>query len=103
MTKAEKNTIIRRAIGFYGEEHQVYKLFEELGELTTEIARGQNGVDNRIALVGELADVYIMLGQLRTMVGVSDEEVEDCISFKLGRLTGRMDAEEMFARADDAL
>lgn len=40
MTKAEQNAIIRRALSVYGADHQINKLFEELGELTTEVARG---------------------------------------------------------------
>lgn len=101
MTKAEQNAIIRRALSVYGADHQINKLFEELGELTTEVARGQNGADNRSALVSEIADVYIMLTQLRMVVGVTDEEVENHVAFKLGRLAGRMDAERDFETVDD--
>lgn len=51
--------------------------------------------------MSEIADVYIMLTQLRMVVGVTDEDVENHVAFKLGRLAGRMDAERDFETVDD--
>lgn len=103
MLKNEKTILCGKAIASYGREHQMDKAVEELGELLTEVARYRQDVGRKNALVGEMADVTIMLEQLKIIAGISDEYLEDVISYKLGRLAGRMEAEQGFDDVDEAL
>lgn len=103
MLKNEKTILCGKAIANYGREHQMDKAVEELGELLTEVARYRQDVGRKNALVGEMADVTIMLEQLKIIAGISDEYLEDVISYKLGRLAGRMEAEQGFDDVDEAL
>lgn len=103
MRKEDKTILCVKAVANYGREHQMDKAVEELGELLTEVARYKQDVGRKNALVGEMADVTIMLEQLKIIAGISDEYLEDVISYKLGRLAGHMEAEEGFDDVDDAL
>lgn len=104
MTEGEKMVICTKAVATYGAEHQRWKAVEELGELITAIAkRGEakpgtlEMVTTRDALIDEMADVSIMLMQLK-ILGCADS-LEDRISYKLGRLEGRIEGNERFDNA----
>ena len=62
------------------------KAIEELGELTSDLARRQNGKVRLLDLVGEIADCTIMLEQLRQIFG--PDVVDGIVSQKLDRLEG---------------
>ena len=53
------------AIHTFGEEYQEEVAVEEMAELTKEICKNWRGKDNRAAIAEEIADVTIMLEQLR--------------------------------------
>lgn len=64
-----------RIIDHYGANHQLAKTVEELTELIHVIARRlQSGRWDKIALYEELADVYVMLDQLKLIFCDSSEE-----------------------------
>lgn len=89
-----------KAIEHYGRVPQMVKAIEELGELSTEIARNILGVypaDDKI--VDEVADVTIMMRQLAIIFG--EKAVEDRIEFKLTRLQGRIEFGEDFEVKND--
>lgn len=44
-------------------------------------------------MVEEIADVLIMIDQLKLMHHISDKEIEDEIEFKLLRINGRLQKE----------
>lgn len=94
MNPYEKRIIYEKAIRYYGEEHQIAKATEEIGELLTEIGRYMAGERNWPDLLGELADVKIMLEQMQLILGFSFDDVEDKVTYKLGRLEGRMERGE---------
>lgn len=98
MKQAEKVAVCAKAILHYGCEKQTWKAVEELGELASAIAKRQQAKEGTpecvIAhrnLLDEMADATIMMEQLRIMEGIAEEELEDRITFKLGRLAGRME------------
>ena len=84
-----------KAIEHFGKVPQMVKAIEEMGELSTEIARNIIGVypaDDE--LIDEVADVTIMMRQLSIIFG--EKAVEDRIEYKLTRLKGRMEFGEDF-------
>ena len=83
------NQTISRAIDHFGKYSQISKAIEEMAELTAELARAQNETGMNVNLIQEIADVSIMMLQLREIFG---PDLVDChIAIKLNRLKGRMD------------
>ena len=73
----------------YGFEHQKRKLVEEMAELTQDIMRGKD-------IVEELVDVEIVLEQLKFLLTKDDEVKEDYTDmreFKIERQLERMKEE----------
>ena len=68
------------------EDFQRLKAAEECSELSAALIRGQ-----RNQIIEEMADVYIMLEQLR-IIFKCDETLQKMIKFKLARLKERCDA-----------
>lgn len=85
-----RQAILRAAVEKYGSGAQQMKTIEELGELIRALARA-NDPDN---IAEEMADVEIMLGQLRIILG-NDADVERWKVKKLQRLNRRLHAAEV--------
>jgi len=82
------------ALELWGEELQIDVAIEELSELITELAMLQRGTRNRLDneyLIDEIADVQIILDQLKRMSGPS--AVEKRTDEKLNRLQNRIEAD----------
>lgn len=81
--------LYERAIEKYGEEAQIKKAVEELGELIVELAKALNGSKDEHQLGHlreELADVCIMCDQLQLIFG----DVSDWEMYKLERLERKL-------------
>ena len=89
ITFEERKTVYAAALQKYGVDAQVAKFYEELGEFLTEFGRLLGGADNKDSVAEELADLTIMLEQLRQICGV-DEEVCEYMDYKIYRLRGRI-------------
>lgn len=89
----DKTKIMKKAIAIYGEPLQHVVAMEECSELIKEISKGLRGEGNEINMVEEIADVTIMIDQLKLMHHISDKEVEDEINFKLLRINDRLQKE----------
>ena len=87
-----KEAICYTALEHYGVHHQIVKCMEECGELIQALARNMCGEENIENVVEELADVEIMLMQMRTVFGSSS--VHRVRAQKLARLKMRMEEEE---------
>lgn len=74
----------------YDSTAQKMKCCEELAELETAILKHINKGSNTDAILEELADVYIMLEQLKYMVPFGVNQLEDMIDFKLDRQIRRI-------------
>ena len=85
-TKDEEIVICNKAINSYGNASQKIKAIEEMGELIQAISKslldGKNNVEE------EIADVEIMLTQLKIMYNLSD--IENWRNYKLNRLKDRV-------------
>ena len=101
MTTEERRALLDRAITTYGAPAQMDMAVEEMAELTKalckvkrvscKIKRAQAGCEVTAAIgnvIEEMADVQIMLDQLRIIFHRSTEEVEEA---KLERLKNRLD------------
>jgi len=76
--------LIEGIVSHFGKESQVAKAIEEMGELITELARSQNGKASNVNILGEIADVSIMVAQLRYIYGA--DQVDHHIQMKLNRI-----------------
>ena len=85
-TKDEEIVICNKAINSYGNASQNIKAIEEMGELIQAISKslldGENNVEE------EIADVEIMLTQLKIMYSLND--IENWRNYKLNRLKERV-------------
>lgn len=95
MTTEERWAILDRAITTYGAPAQMDMAVEEMAELTKalcKIKRAQAGCEVTAAIgnvIEEMADVQIMLDQLRIIFGRSTAEIEED---KLRRLLRRINS-----------
>ena len=94
MDAEARRALLEHAVRLYGEPAQMDMAVEEMAELTKalcKIKRAQAGCEVAAAIgnvVEEMADVQIMLDQLRIIFHRSTEEVEEA---KLERLKNRLD------------
>lgn len=81
---------VRKAIKHFGKEHQCMVAVEELSELQKEISKFVRGRNNREAITEEIADVYIVIEQIRIMADIDIEDIGEVIAEKIDRLKRRM-------------
>lgn len=95
MDERERRDIMLRAIRCYGETAQIDMAVEEMAELTKalcKVKRAAPGATTTAAIanvIEEIADVQIMLDQLRLIFARSTDEVEED---KLRRLLSRLNS-----------
>jgi len=80
--------IYRQALEKWG-YHQRTIALEEMAELQKEICKNIRGYDNRIEIAEEIADVEIMLAQMKILFGI-EELVDINKKYKLKRLAERV-------------
>lgn len=73
----------------YGEPSQINMAMEEMSELTKELSKRVRGEDNIYAISEEMADVEIMLEQLKHIFG-NRSQVDIIRASKLDRLEHRI-------------
>lgn len=78
------NAIINATIKKYGPKSQMVKAMEELSELQVELAKSINGNHRRDRIIEEIADVSIMITQLKRIIG--DEAIDRVIEQKMRAL-----------------
>lgn len=83
--------IHERALATFGLEKQMIKCIEELSELQKELCKHSLGQGNLEHITEEIADVEIMLEQMKRGLGVSFYCVDKVKSKKLSRLNDRLD------------
>ena len=85
----ERVQIYRQAIDAWGAENQEKMVVEEMSELTKEICKHWRGRDNLDAIADEIADVTIMLEQMRLIYNLNDS-VCSHMDTKILRLQDRL-------------
>ena len=68
-----KEKIYQMAISKWGKELQIIMGIEEMAELTKELVKSLRGKDNRENIIEEIADVEIMIGQLKRLFVVGND------------------------------
>lgn len=89
--KMNVKEVLKQAIETYGKENQSMMLFEEIAELQKEVCKSLRGNNNHDEIVEEIADVLIMLEQLKIMHDVQYKELSDMFNFKINRLKERLE------------
>lgn len=95
MTKCNKNIvrsnqILHAAIEAYGKEAQTLMLFEEAAELEKEICKDARGKQNHDAIAEEIADVEIMLAQIKIIHDIPESQLNLIKADKIKRLGTRI-------------
>lgn len=86
--------IYRAAVQEYGANHQIHKAAEELGELIQALMRYINGEPVVGNVCEEIADVEIMLEQVKIILGERYEQyLELKKAEKIGKLAERLSEE----------
>ena len=86
----ETHEIYRAALDTFGDNRQIEKTFEEIGEFMESLIKCKYGRDKLPHLAEEIADVHIMLDQMAVLFGCVDE-VERMKRYKLRRLEQRIE------------
>ena len=76
MEKIDRLNLYKEAIEKWGEEAQVNMLNEECGELIAAVAQFKRGRTSHHDVMTELADVFIMVEQIASMMSYDDFEKE---------------------------
>ena len=86
----ERKQIYELACQEYGIDAQVVIAIEEMSELTKELCKNMRGSNNSSNLAEEIADVTIMMEQLRLIYDINDE-VCNYMDVKIQRLQDRLE------------
>ena len=89
--------ILEKAIKHYGAKIQMGVACEESAELIQAISkclRYKDDIEARNNLVEEIADVLIMIDQLKIIMNIKDYEIECYRRYKLDRLERRIENEK---------
>lgn len=84
------NQILHAAIEAYGKEAQTLMLFEEAAELEKELCKNARGKQNHDEIAEEVADVEIMLEQIKMMHGIHESQLNLIKAEKIKRLGERI-------------
>lgn len=93
ISEADAAEIYRAAIQRWGIRAQIMMVYEEMAELQKELCKNGRGKNNRDQIADEVADVEIMLAQLKIIFNIQDL-VEQHRAFKLARLRNRIEGRE---------
>jgi len=90
--KPQHMKTIHRVISIFGERNQKMQTLEELMELQSALFENiHRGTDNRKNIVEEIADVEIMMAQMKEVFNIQPNEIEEVQDYKLGRLEHTID------------
>jgi len=84
--------LYRRTLEKWGEQAQYDQAIEECAELTTALLHYRRDKTDASTVIDEMADVILMLGQLRWMFG--PEKVEHALERKRVKLEGLLMKDE---------
>lgn len=88
-----EDAILRKALETYGSSAQINMVFEEMSELQKELCKHLRGKDNRTEIAEEIADVEIMLTQMKYLFGC-ESLVQDFHQQKIERLAHRLERKD---------
>ena len=74
---------IKKSINLFGPREELIKVCEELGELQAEVFKAVKGKADIEKILEELADVYFVLGYIKEIYHISDEELDEKMKAKV--------------------
>ena len=83
--------VLSKAICKYGIDKQSAVAIEELSELQKEVCKALRGQLNKDNMVEEMADVWIVIEQLKMIYNITDEDVRKEVHKKIHRLKERLE------------
>lgn len=83
----------KRIIAWYGRKAQTIKACEEMSELMDVLCKGLNKKMDLEALAEEMADVQVMIEQLKIIYNIPEEKLARIRKEKIERTQRRMAAE----------
>ena len=85
-----------KIVEHFGDNHQRFKAAEELSELQTLILQdaNKNGKVPKSRIIEEIADVYVMLSQLKTIYCIDSRDIEPIIDAKVERTLRQIEGEQ---------
>jgi len=86
----DKNQLYQKTIDKWGKEAQFDQMTEECAELIASLQHFRRGKIDQQAVIDEIADVTLMLGQLTWMFG--PERIETSVQKKLKKLDKLLEA-----------
>lgn len=89
-----RERIYVKAIARYGAMSQQIVAMEEMSELIKELSKAIRGKNNAEKILEEVADVSIMLEQIKLMFGITNKALDEEIEFKLVRLNDRLNGND---------
>ena len=92
MTREEEEAILSAAIETWGAQAQTLMVMEEMSELQKELCKRERGRDNLANIAEEIADVEIMLDQMKLLHGCAGMVAEYRMA-KIERLRERLEKE----------
>ena len=85
--------VYKRIISWYGKKNLTIKACEELSELLDVLCKWLNKKMNLEALAEEIADVQVMIEQLKLIYGIDETQLARIRKEKIDRTQRRMVAE----------
>lgn len=82
--------VLETAVDTYGAYAQMDMAIEEMAELTKEICKSKRGRANRKEVIEEIADVEIMLEQLKYILQIDPEDIDYVKDTKISRLADKL-------------
>lgn len=92
MTKEEREKLYKQCIDKWGADDQIMMMLEEMAELANALCKSYRGRGTVDAITTEIADVTIMVEQLRLIFGKDNVDKE--IERKLDRLANRLQKQD---------
>lgn len=85
---------VQKIADHYGLIHQLMKTVEELNELALECAKSWEQKGITVNLIGEIADVEIMIEQLKYLGKIEQKDIDEVKAYKLDRQLRRIADED---------
>lgn len=92
MNLEKRKELYQKALKLWGPTAQVFMLMEEIGELMQAVSKyyRKPSAENKEHLAEEIADVEIMLEQMRVVLDVKEKDIQKQKKHKLDRLLIRV-------------
>lgn len=72
------------------DEKEIYIVaMEEMAELQKEVSKQLRGLSDRDGILEEIADVMIVLGNIKSLQGITEDELKRAVEIKLERILAK--------------